>query len=62
MSNETPFFLLQNESFTHARPEDDLLHPERNAISLMRWECDGLIGHGDCQDVFWNDYLNEFVK
>jgi hypothetical protein len=27
-------------------------------INLMRWECEGLVGYGDCQDVFWNGYLN----
>jgi hypothetical protein len=26
-------------------------------ISLMRWEMDGCIGHGDCQDVLWTDYV-----
>ena len=33
-----------------------------DTMSLMRWECDGLVGYGDCQDVFWNDYLVEFLK
>lgn len=23
----------------------------------LRWECDGKVGYGDTQDVFWNDYL-----
>ena len=27
-------------------------------ITLMRWECEGLIAHGDCQEGVWNDYLN----
>jgi hypothetical protein len=27
-------------------------------ISLMRWEMDGRIGHGDCQDVLWTDYVS----
>jgi hypothetical protein len=27
-------------------------------INLMRWECDGLVGYGDNQESFWNDYLN----
>ena len=27
-------------------------------IGLMRWECDGMIAHGDCQEGYWNDYLN----
>jgi hypothetical protein len=24
---------------------------------LMQWECDGLTAYGDCQEGFWNDYL-----
>jgi hypothetical protein len=27
-------------------------------INLMRWDCDGLVGYGDNQEVFWNPYLN----
>jgi hypothetical protein len=27
-------------------------------ISLMRWQCEGLITHGDCQEAMWGDYLN----
>ena len=27
-------------------------------INLMRWECDGLVGHGDNQEAFWGTYLN----
>lgn len=27
-------------------------------IVLMRWECEGLIAHGDLQEGVWNDYLN----
>lgn len=26
-------------------------------ICLMRWECEGLVAYGDCQEAFWNDYL-----
>ena len=26
-------------------------------ISLMRWECDGKVGHGDCQEALWTDYV-----
>lgn len=26
-------------------------------ISLYRWECDGLVGHGDLQEARWTDYL-----
>lgn len=26
-------------------------------ISLMRWECEGRVAHGDCQDGLWNDHL-----
>ncbi|MBR9908732.1 MAG: hypothetical protein GYB33_00080 [Gammaproteobacteria bacterium] len=29
----------------------------RMAISLMRWECEGMVTHGDCQEAMWNDYL-----
>lgn len=28
------------------------------SISLMRWECDGQIAYGDCQEPLWNDYCN----
>jgi hypothetical protein len=31
-------------------------------IALMRWECDGLVAHGDCQDGLWNDYLWYFSQ
>lgn len=24
---------------------------------LMRWECEGMVTHGDCQEAMWNDYL-----
>jgi hypothetical protein len=27
-------------------------------ITLMRWECEGRVAHGDCQEGVWNDYLN----
>ena len=27
-------------------------------INLMRWECNGVVGYGDCQEVFWNGFLN----
>jgi hypothetical protein len=27
-------------------------------INLMRWECEGLVAHGDCQEPLWNDYCN----
>lgn len=27
-------------------------------INMMRWECDGLVTYGDCQEPFYNDYLN----
>lgn len=27
-------------------------------ISLIRWEVDGRVGHGDCQDVLWNDFVH----
>lgn len=27
-------------------------------IVLMRWECEGLVAHGDCQEGVWNDHLN----
>jgi len=25
---------------------------------LMRWECEGLVTYGDCQEAVWNDYIN----
>lgn len=29
------------------------------SIGLMRWETDdGLVGHGDCQDLVWTDYFH----
>lgn len=30
-------------------------------ISLMQWEMDGRVGNGDCQDVFWNDYVHHWT-
>jgi hypothetical protein len=36
-------------------------HPWSNIfmpIVLMRWECEGLTTHGDCQEGIWNDFLN----
>ncbi|PHR62234.1 MAG: hypothetical protein COA43_00925 [Robiginitomaculum sp.] len=27
-------------------------------MSLMRWECDGHVTYGDCQEAMWGDYLN----
>ena len=27
-------------------------------IVLMRWESEGMVTHGDCQEGIWNDYLN----
>lgn len=29
-----------------------------SAISLMRWECEGMVAYGDCQEAIWNDYFN----
>lgn len=26
-------------------------------VCLMRWECEGLTTYGDCQEAYWNDYL-----
>jgi len=26
-------------------------------INLIHWECEGRSGHGDCQDVLWNDFV-----
>ena len=31
-------------------------------ISLMRWECEGLVGHGDCQEAMWSDYVNAHLQ
>jgi hypothetical protein len=28
------------------------------SISLMRWECDGMVTYGDCQEALWSDYLH----
>lgn len=28
------------------------------AMNLMRWECEGRVTHGDCQEAFWGDYYN----
>lgn len=28
------------------------------SISLMRWECEGRVAYGDCQEALWGDYLN----
>ena len=25
---------------------------------LMRWECGGMVGYGDCMEPIWNDYIN----
>lgn len=27
-------------------------------VSQMQWTCGKLVGHGECQDGFWTDYLN----
>ncbi len=27
-------------------------------IALMRWECEGMVAYGDCQEALWNDYYN----
>lgn len=27
-------------------------------INLMRFECNGMVGYGDCQEVIWGNYLN----
>lgn len=27
-------------------------------VGLMRWECGDRVTHGDCQEGYWNDYLN----
>ncbi|WP_428309736.1 DUF7064 domain-containing protein [Hydrocarboniphaga sp.] len=27
-------------------------------VCLMRWECGGRVTNGDCQEAYWNDYLN----
>lgn len=31
-------------------------------ISLMRWECEGRVNHGDCQEAAWNDYCRDFFR
>lgn len=31
-------------------------------ISLMRWECEGLVAHGDCQEAMFNDYCQHFFS
>ena len=31
-------------------------------ISLFRWECDGLVGHGDLQEARWTDYLQARLR
>ena len=28
------------------------------SINLMQWHCDGMEGHGDNQEAFWNDYVS----
>lgn len=43
------------------------IQPWNNAwmvMNLMRWECDGRVGYGDCQEAFWGDYLHlrDFVR
>ena len=27
-------------------------------IGMMRWECEGMVTYGDCQEPFWSDYLH----
>jgi len=27
-------------------------------VCSMRWECEGRVTYGDCQEAYWNDYLN----
>lgn len=27
-------------------------------VCQMRWECEGRVSFGDCQEAYWNDYLN----
>ena len=29
-------------------------------ICFMRWECDGQVTYGDCQEGIWSDYLNAY--
>ena len=29
-------------------------------VCLMRWECEGLVAYGDCQEGVWSDYVNAF--
>lgn len=31
-------------------------------ISLMRWECEGQVNYGDCQEAAWNDYCREMFR
>lgn len=31
-------------------------------ICLARWECEGLICHGDLQQVQWHDYIRQFLN
>lgn len=26
-------------------------------VCQMRWECDGMVTYGECQEAYWNDYL-----
>jgi hypothetical protein len=33
-------------------------HNVWQVVNLMRWECDGHVGYGDCQEAFWNGFLN----
>lgn len=30
-------------------------------ISMMRWECEGHVAYGDCQEALWNDYYNHMA-
>ncbi|HEY1969093.1 MAG TPA: hypothetical protein VGH89_14185 [Pseudonocardia sp.] len=36
-------------------------HNMDSIICLTRWECDGRIGHGDFQDVWFHDYVRQFL-
>lgn len=29
-------------------------------IGMMRWECDGFVTHGECQEGVWTDYVNAY--
>jgi hypothetical protein len=31
-------------------------------ISLIRWQMGERVGHGDCQDVIWTDYVNAWHR